>query len=131
MKLNLTHLRLLVNNYQECFTFYHNILDFDVDWGDENTGYAEFNTGFFKLTLLKKEFINGVISNSHHPDDSEREDKAVLIVAVDDVDEVHKFLQANNVTIVAPPSDRPEWGIRTAHFRDPEGNLIEIYKNLA
>jgi catechol 2,3-dioxygenase-like lactoylglutathione lyase family enzyme len=26
--------------------------------------------------------------------------------------------------------DRPEWGIRTAHFRDPDGNLIEINQPL-
>jgi len=24
------------------------------------------------------------------------------------------------------PTDRSVWGIRTAHFRDPDGNLIEI-----
>ena len=32
---------------------------------------------------------------------------------------------------VAPPVDRPAWGIRTAHYRDPDGNLVEINKPLA
>jgi catechol 2,3-dioxygenase-like lactoylglutathione lyase family enzyme len=29
------------------------------------------------------------------------------------------------------PQDRAEWDIRTAHFRDPDGNLPEIYSPLA
>ena len=41
MKLQLTHQRLLVSNYKDSFLFYRDLLGFDVDWGDENSGYAE------------------------------------------------------------------------------------------
>lgn len=27
---------------------------------------------------------------------------------------------------MAEPKDYPDWGIRAAHVRDPDGNLIEI-----
>jgi lactoylglutathione lyase len=49
---------------------------------------------------------------------------------VDNVDEVYQRLKDHNGILMAPPTDRPDWGIRTAHFRDPDGNLIEIYTNL-
>ncbi|MBW4564376.1 MAG: VOC family protein [Mojavia pulchra JT2-VF2] len=130
MKLQLTHLRLLVSNYKDAFLFYRDILGLDVDWGDENTGYAEFNTGSIQLAVLKKEFMADIIPSTNQLSSSASQDKTPLIFAVDNVDEVYQRLKGHNVLLVAPPSDRPNWGIRTAHFRDPDGNLIEIYTNL-
>ncbi|BAZ33436.1 glyoxalase/bleomycin resistance protein/dioxygenase [Cylindrospermum sp. NIES-4074] len=131
MKLQLTHLRLLVSNYKDTFLFYRDLLGFDVDWGDENTGYAEFNTGSIQLALLKKELMAEVVPNTDEPSSVANQDKTFLIFAVDNVDEVYQQLQAHQVNIIAPPQDRSDWGIRTAHFRDPDGNLIEIYTNLS
>ena len=39
-------------------------------------------------------------------------------------------LLAKGVTVLVPPTDHPDWGIRTVHFRDPDGNLIEVNQNL-
>jgi catechol 2,3-dioxygenase-like lactoylglutathione lyase family enzyme len=130
MKLQLTHLRLLVSHYKDSFLFYRDLLRFDVDWGDENSGYAEFNTGYIKLGLFKKELMAEVLPNHAQPASVLSQDKIALIFAVDNVDEVYQQVKDNNVTVVTPPQDRPDWGIRTAHFRDPDGNLIEIYNNL-
>lgn len=38
---------------------------------------------------------------------------------------------AHGVELATPATDRPDWGIRTAHFRDPAGNLIEIKQRLS
>jgi predicted enzyme related to lactoylglutathione lyase len=57
-------------------------------------------------------------------------DRLVLVLAVDDVDRFAGELTANGVKLLSPPEDRPDWGIRTAHFRDPEGNLVEMYAPL-
>ncbi|WP_341527945.1 VOC family protein [Nostoc sp. UHCC 0302] len=130
MKLQLTHLRLLVSHYKDSFLFYRDLLRFDVDWGDENSGYAEFNTGYIKLGLFKKELMAEVLPSHAQPTSVINQDKIALIFAVDNVDEVYQQVKNNNVTVVTPPQDRPDWGIRTAHFRDPDGNLIEIYNNL-
>jgi catechol 2,3-dioxygenase-like lactoylglutathione lyase family enzyme len=40
-------------------------------------------------------------------------------------------LKAKGITFITEPQDRAHWGIRTAHFRDPDGNLLEIYNPLA
>jgi lactoylglutathione lyase len=46
------------------------------------------------------------------------------------VDEVYEQIKNQSAIVVTQPQDRSDWGIRTAHFRDPDGNLIEIYNNL-
>ncbi|MEH1795470.1 MULTISPECIES: VOC family protein [unclassified Nostoc] len=130
MKLQLTHLRLLVSNYKDSFLFYRDLLKFDVDWGDEDSGYAEFNTGYLKLGLFKKELMAEVVPRIEQPSYVANRDKTVLIFAVDNVDEVYEQVKNHNAIVVTQPQDRPDWGIRTAYFRDPDGNLIEIYSNL-
>ncbi len=130
MKLQLTHLRLLVSNYKDSFLFYRDLLKFDVDWGDEDSGYAEFNTGYLKLGLFKKELMAEVVPRIEQPSYIVNRDKIVLIFAVDNVDEVYEQAKDQNAIVVTEPQDRPDWGIRTAHFRDPDGNLIEVYNNL-
>ncbi|BDI14643.1 glyoxalase [Nostoc cf. commune SO-36] len=130
MKLQLTHLRLLVSNYKDSFLFYRDLLKFDVDWGDEDSGYAELNTGYLKLGLFRKELMAEVVPRIEQPSYVVNRDKIALIFAVDNVDEVYEQVKNHNAIIVTEPQDRPDWGIRTAHFRDPDGNLIEIYNNL-
>ncbi|MFN6562546.1 MAG: VOC family protein [Nostoc sp. ChiSLP01] len=130
MKLQLTHLRLLVSNYKDSFLFYRDLLKFDVDWGDENSGYAEFNSGHLKLGLFKQELMAQVVPRIDQPSYVASRDRIVLIFAVDNVDEVYQQVKDSNATVVTQPTDRPNWGIRTAHFRDPDGNLVEVYSNL-
>jgi lactoylglutathione lyase len=38
-------------------------------------------------------------------------------------------LAAAGALIVSPPADQP-WGHRTLFFRDPDGNLLEIYADI-
>jgi glyoxylase I family protein len=48
-------------------------------------------------------------------------------VPVAEVDVCHAELVAMGVPILRGPTDLPAWRHRTLFFRDPEGNLIEIY----
>lgn len=48
-----------------------------------------------------------------------------LVAFVDDVDGIYAELVAQRVEFVRKPVDR-EWGLRTAHFKDPDGNIWEI-----
>lgn len=43
------------------------------------------------------------------------------------VDVCHAELLAHGVVIIRAPTDLPNWRHRTLFFRDPEGNIIEIY----
>ncbi|MBK8019931.1 MAG: VOC family protein [Chloroflexi bacterium] len=58
------------------------------------------------------------------------QDSSLLVFEVDDVDQAVQSLQGKGVSFIAMPTDRPDWGMRTAHFRDPDGNLLEIFHPL-
>lgn len=45
------------------------------------------------------------------------------------VDLCHQALVAADTEIVSPPTDR-DFGHRTLFFRDPDGNLLEIYAEI-
>lgn len=53
--------------------------------------------------------------------------RSVLTITVDDVDATCAVLAAAGVTLLNGPMDRP-WGIRTASFKDPSGQIWEIAK---
>jgi len=46
-----------------------------------------------------------------------------------EVDQCADELAKHGVEIVSPPTDRP-FGHRTLFFRDPDGNLLEIYAEI-
>ncbi len=50
-----------------------------------------------------------------------------LTLQVDDVGGLCEELTSRGVTLLNGPLDRP-WGVRTASFRDPAGNIWEIVK---
>mgnify|MGYP002640711144 FL=1 len=44
-----------------------------------------------------------------------------------EIDACHAELVAHGVEMLGPPRDIPAWRHRALFFRDPEGNVIEIY----
>jgi uncharacterized glyoxalase superfamily protein PhnB len=56
--------------------------------------------------------------------------RVILAAGVEDVDAAYEALKAEGVTFLRPPTDQ-RWGLRTAHFADPEGNLWEINQSIA
>jgi lactoylglutathione lyase len=46
------------------------------------------------------------------------------------VDASHEALQSNGVTILSPPRDIAGWRHRALFFRDPEGNVVELYAEI-
>jgi len=51
--------------------------------------------------------------------------RVLLAAGVEDVDAAYQMLSAKGVHLLRPPTNQP-WGLRTAYFADPEGNLWEI-----
>jgi hypothetical protein len=56
------------------------------------------------------------------------QDSVMFVCRVKDVETGYALCLAHGASPVADPADRPDWGpnLRTAHVRDPEGNLIEL-----
>jgi len=129
--LRLTHVRLLVKDFAACFRFYRDVLGFEVLWGEEEGRYADFRAGDAIVALYKRGLMAEAVGEAEKPSEAEAQDRAALIFAVEDVDATYESLKMKGVTFVAEPMDRPDWGIRAAHFRDPDGNLLEINRDLA
>lgn len=126
MALRFTHTRLLVSDVEACFLFYRDKLGLDVLWADDEGNYASFKTGDVVLALNRRQSMAEAVGTVGKPSSVECQDRVALIFAVDDVDAAYEELGDRGVTFVTEPLDRPDWGIRTAHLRDPDGNLIEM-----
>ncbi|MBK8987612.1 MAG: VOC family protein [Chloroflexi bacterium] len=122
--------RLLVSNFKACFLFYRDVLGWQVGFGTENDTYADFILGTVNISLFDKHEMSEVTGTTNLPAQTNAQDKVCLVFAVEDVDATCEQLKASGVQLSTEPTDRPDWGIRTAHFRDPDGNLIEINQSL-
>jgi len=125
-----THTRLLVSDFRACFLFYRDVLELPVNWGAENGDYASFRVGKTELTLLQRQLMADTVGTAAKPAQVESQDRVAMIFQVDDVDEVYQRLRDKGVVFIDEPMDYPDWDIRAAHFRDPDGNLLEIYTDL-
>ena len=124
-----SHARLLVMNFADCFRFYRDVMGFKVSWGDENDTYASFTRedgGEPMLALFDRRLMAEEIATTSLMDEAESKDKSMLIVEVEDVDRVFEELSAKGVSFIVKPKDYPGWGIRSVYLRDPAGNLIEL-----
>ena len=117
------HIRLLVSDFPACFRFYRDTLGFTPTFGAEDDVYADFDTGGQGIALFQRELMTEAVGEAMG---GNAQDAAVLVLATANVDAAADALRAKGVLLVSEPADRPDWGIRTAHFRDPDGHLIEI-----
>jgi len=118
--------RLLVSKFRECFLFYRDVMGFEVGFGAEDGTYAVFLVGEVNIALFDKQEMSENLGTARKAVSTNAQDSVALIFAVSDVDEACQQLAERDVSFVVGPADHPDWGIRTVHFRDPDGNLIEI-----
>jgi catechol 2,3-dioxygenase-like lactoylglutathione lyase family enzyme len=52
-------------------------------------------------------------------------DRQMVVLRVADVDAWTERAVTHGGTAVTPPTDR-DYGLRSAHYRDPDGNLVEL-----
>lgn len=129
MKLN--NIRLLVSKFDETFLFYRDTLGFKVTWGNVGENYAQFQVGDSgDLSVFSKSIMADTVGTSQLPIQASTQDSIALIFSVDDLDCFYKMLCAKGVTFINEPTDKPDWGIRVAHLRDPEGYLLEFMMEL-
>lgn len=99
-------------------------------WGDLESGYADLKTGHTMVALYDRKIMAEAIGTADLPLQSDAQDKFSMIFEVDNVDKEAADLRKKGIELETEPQNRPEWGIRTAHLRDPDGNLIELFESL-
>lgn len=121
------HQRLLVNDYKSEYKFLRDVLGFTPTYGTENDNYADFEVskGHW-FAIFSKNIMSAAIHTVDLPAGARVQDASALIFFVKDVDAAYIELKKRGIIFVTQPFDRKDWGIRVAHFRDPNGNLIEI-----
>ena len=112
--MQLTHVRLLVDDFGAAYRFYTDVLGLEATFGDETGPYASFGTGEAALSIFERQVQQETV------DLDAAGDGALAILEVEDVDDLAERLG------VGGPVDRPDWGLRVAYIRDPSGNLIEL-----
>ncbi|SRR5581483_1977513 len=103
--------------------FYHEILGFSFysDWPD----WVDFQLGASRLALR----LRGRTYDGPAPSSDCVTVQLAFRVTHDQVESCSVELQKKGVSIIEPPTDQA-WGHRTLFFKDPEGNLLEIYAEL-
>lgn len=124
VSLGYTHTRLLVKDFAACFRFYRDVLGLKPHIGDEGGPYAEFRMGNIVLAIYTDELMAEVLS--HKVDTSVKSPQMIICMHVDNVDGAHQAFVNRGAQFLTEPVDRPEWGLRTAHLMDPDGNIIEL-----
>lgn len=118
----LDYVILLCEDLPQMKTFYHEILGFPIvrDWED----WIELRLGAVLLTLRPRgrPYDGPGITGSAGV-------QLAFRVAPPDVQSWYMELLQKEVEILEPPRDQ-DYGHRTLFFKDPEGNILEIYADI-
>jgi catechol-2,3-dioxygenase len=119
---NLDYVILLCEDVELMKSFYHGSLGFPIyrDWED----WVELRVGVVLLTLRKRgrPYDGGKLSHSASI-------QLAFRVAPTEVDQCYRQLLEKKVEMIEAPRDQ-DYGHRTLFFKDPEGNILEIYADI-
>ena len=117
--MKLVQSRIVTDDVEGLAGFYARLLGVPVAL---NEYYVEIETGQASIGFSKRRFTeyseDGCVP-------SERDD-IILDFLVDDVDAEYPRVAALGVEWVMPPTTQP-WGTRSMVFRDPGGNLVNVF----
>ena len=130
--MNCSHVRLMVERFNECFLFYRDKLGLPTTYPADASGpYAEFALGGDKyLGLFKRELMQEALDAPGVGLPQRSDDRVALCFEVADVDVEAERLRGLGVRVVIEPRNHEPWGMRTTYVRDPAGNLVEFYSAL-
>ncbi len=102
--------------------FYRDVLGFKID--EDTEDWVKFRVGSTYLTLRPRgRWYDGSVSGDG------ASIQLSFRVAPEGINIAHKELLEKAVEILEPPTDQ-SFGHRTLYFKDPEGNILEIYAEL-
>ena len=115
---------LFVQDLDRCTAFYRDTFKLQYQGRDADSASFLLQVGLY-LILLSPEGVADLLGTQVNDLSMKVGPRGLLAAGVADVDAAYEELKAKGVTFVRPPTDQ-RWGLRTAHFADPEGNLWEI-----
>ncbi len=119
---------LFVQDLARCTAFYRDTFKLQYQGSDAHSASFLLEEGLY-LILLSPEGAADLLGAQVNELKIARGVRGLLAAGVANVDAAYEELKAQGVTFVRPPTDQ-SWGLRTAHFADPEGNLWEINQSI-
>lgn len=120
----ITAITLFAEDLAATKRFYLDVFGLPVSYEDEASAVFTFGSTMINLLSATEapELIGPAVVGAR-----DAGSRMQFTLDVDDVDAMCAQLTARGVTLINGPMDRP-WGIRTACFADPAGNIWEIAK---
>ena len=121
--MRLVQSRIVTDDVEGLAAFYASLLGVSVPL---NEYYVEVPAGPVTVGFSKRRFTE--YREEDHPaaNGPERRDEVILDFEVADVDAEYERIAELGVTVVMPPKTQP-WGSRSMIFRDPGGNLVNVF----
>ncbi len=120
---NIDYVILLCDDVARMKKFYTEVMGFEVH--RELPNWIDLTVGDSLLTLRKR---GRAYDGPKNPEISASVQLAFR-VPVPAVDQCYEEIQAYDVEIIEAPRNK-SWGHRTLLFKDPEGNVIEIFADI-
>jgi lactoylglutathione lyase len=118
---------LFVRDLARCTAFYRDTLKLPYKGSDADSSTFLLQDRY--LLLLSARGTADLLGADPHEIKLDGAPCMLLAAGVEDVNAAYEELSAKGVRFLRTPTDQP-WGLRTAHFADPEGNLWEINQSL-
>jgi catechol 2,3-dioxygenase-like lactoylglutathione lyase family enzyme len=118
---------LFVEDLERSRSFYQDVFGLQLINEDEDSAAFDFGNTIINLLRIPaaRTLIEPAAAGSR-----EAGSRFQLTIWVDDADAACAELDARGVELLNGPMDR-EWGVRTACFTDPAGNIWEIAQGLS
>ena len=118
---------LFVQDLERCAAFYRDVLGLEMKGSDADSFI--FKIGDIYFFVMTTTGASDLISEGRVDVTLAGGPRGLLAVEVEDVDAAYETFKAKGATFHRPPTDQP-WGLRTAHFVDPEGNPWAIHHSI-
>ncbi|NLE78757.1 MAG: VOC family protein [Rhodococcus sp.] len=113
--------RIITADVEKAVAFYEMVTETSAIWGNEL--FAEIPTPVGTLAVGSDKTVALFGPGSAEPAANRT---AIIEFLVDDVDAEYERLRGNIGEVVTEPTTMP-WGNRALLFRDPDGNLINLF----
>jgi lactoylglutathione lyase len=116
---------LFVHDFQKCLAFYRDIVGLEVVQLESRFAAFKMQDQDFAIIEMSEASEMVKVPMDAFEPQSGKTDRVLLCTRVENVDDAYEALKVKGVEFTMPPTDQ-YWGLRTAFFKDPEGNLWEI-----
>ncbi|MDH5402544.1 MAG: VOC family protein [Candidatus Heimdallarchaeota archaeon] len=122
--MEINSIRLLTDKFDEMLDFYLNKVGLTKHLLVPNI-YAEFELSNSLLAIYQRKLMDKILQIKDRQL-AEFQEKTIIVIRVSDIDKTYIDLKNKGIFFLNKPTIQEEWYLKTAHFRDPDGNIIEL-----